>query len=109
MKLSGEQEIDGKKTLSVAVRAPFGKVTLFFDPASHLLTAARFQSTGPQGPIETEQRWGDYRTIEGRQFAFSNVTYRGGAKFLESTVSDLKVNPPVDDSMFAKPQAAPGK
>lgn len=106
---SGEQEIDGTKTLIVAVRASFGKVTLFFDAATHLLAAARFQSTGPQGPVETEQRWSDYRTIEGRQFAFSNVTYRGGAKFLESTVSDLKINPPVDDSLFAKPAAAPGK
>lgn len=103
----GETDIDGKKTLGVAVQAPFGNLNLFFDPATHLLVAARFQSTGQQGPIETEQRWSDYRMVDGRQFAFGTVTYRDGRKFMESNVEDLKVNVPVDDSLFAKPEAAP--
>jgi len=103
----GETDIDGKKTLGVAVQAPFGNLYLFFDPATHLLAAARFQSMGQQGPIETEQRWSDYRAVDGRQFAFGTATYRDGRKFMESTVEDLKVNVPVSDSLFAKPEAAP--
>jgi hypothetical protein len=93
--------------LGVAVQAPFGNLNLFFDPATHLLAAARFQSMGQQGPIETEQRWSDYRAVDGRQFAFGTATYRDGRKFMESTVEDLKVNVPVSDSLFAKPEAAP--
>jgi len=103
----GETDIDGKKTLGVAVQAPFGSAKLFFDPATHLLAAARFQSTGQQGPVENEQHWSDYRAVDGRQFAFATVTYRDGKKFMESSYEDVKVNPPADESLFAKPDAAP--
>jgi hypothetical protein len=105
----GEREIDGKKTEGVSVQAPFGNVKLFFDPATHLLAAARFESATPQGMVDSEQRWSDYRTVDGRQFAFSTVSYRGGAKFLESTVTDLQVNPTVNDSLFTPPHSAPPK
>jgi hypothetical protein len=103
----GETDIDGKKTLGVAVQAPFGNVKLFFDPATHLLAAARFQSMGQQGPVESEQHWSDYRAVEGRQFAFATVTYRDGKRFMESNVAEVKVNPPADPSLFVKPDAAP--
>jgi zinc protease len=103
----GETDIDGKKTLGVAVQAPFGNVKLFFDPETHLLSAARFQSTGQQGPVESEQHWSDYRPVEGRQFAFATATYRDGKKFIESNVAEVKVNPPADQSLFVKPEVAP--
>jgi len=105
----GETEVDGKKTEGVAVQAPFGNVELFFDPATHLLAAARFESVTPQGMVASEQRWSDYRTVGGRQFAFSTVSYRGGAKFMESTVSDVQVDSPVNDSLFAPPKIAPAQ
>jgi hypothetical protein len=100
----GEEEIDGKKTDGVALQSPFSAVTLYFDPATHLVAAARYKSDGPNGPVENEQRWSDYRTVEGRQFAFSTVIYREGAKFLESNTQDLSVNPAIDESLFVKPQ-----
>jgi hypothetical protein len=106
---TGETEIDGRKTNGVAVHAPFGDVTLFFDLGTHLLAAARFKTATPQGKMEAEQRWSGYRKVGGRLFAFSTVTYRGGEKVFESTVSAVKINPPVEDSLFAKPQAAPTK
>jgi zinc protease len=105
----GEEEIDGKKTVGVAVQAPFGAVKLYFDPASHFLVAARYQSTGQHGPMDNEQRWSDYRAVDGRQFAYSTVIYRDGAKFVESTIQEIHLNPKVDDSLFVKPQAATGK
>ncbi|HSY58185.1 MAG TPA: hypothetical protein VK795_01425, partial [Terriglobales bacterium] len=82
---------------------------LYFDPATHLVVAARYKSDGPNGPVDNEQRWSDYRTIEGKQFAFSVVIYRDGAKFIESNLQELKLNPPIDDSLFAKPQAPPAQ
>jgi len=105
----GEAEIQGKKTEGVAVQAPFGPVKLYFDPATHLLVAARYQSSGAQGPMDNEQRWSDYRSVEGRQFAYSTVIYRDGAKFVESNIQEIQLNPKVDDSLFAKPQDAAGK
>lgn len=105
----GETEIDGKQTLGVAVQAPFGNLNLYFDPTTHLLSAARFQTATQRGPAEAEQHWSDYRPVEGHPFAYTTTTYRDGEKFFESSVSEVKVNPAVDDSLFAKPQAAPSK
>jgi predicted Zn-dependent peptidase len=105
----GTEEIDGKKTLGVAVQGAFGAVKLYFDPETHLLAAARFQSSGPHGASDNEQRWSDYRKLEGRTFAYSTVTYRDGAKLFESTVQDVQLNPKVDESLFAKPQPAAAK
>jgi zinc protease len=105
----GEEEIEGKKTLGVAVSGSFGAVKLYFDPATHLLVAARYRSEGPQGASENEQEWSDYRPVEGRQFAYTTVIHRDGAKFLESTIQELSLNPKVDESLFAKPQVTPSK
>jgi hypothetical protein len=105
----GEEEIAGKKTVGVAVEAPFGAIKLYFDPATHLLAAARYQSARQHGFVDNEQRWSDYRTVDGRQFAFSTVIYRDGAKFVESTIREINLNPPLDDSLFAMPQDASSK
>ena len=100
----GEETIDGKKTVGVGLSGVFGNVKLYFDPETHLLAAAHYQSAGPQGASDNEQRWSDYRTVDGRQFAFSTVIYRDGAKFAETSIQDLQLNPKVDDALFAKPQ-----
>jgi zinc protease len=99
----GEEIFEGKKTLGVAVQASFGSIKLYFDTETHLLTAARYQSAGQHGPVENEQRWMDYRAVEGRQFAFSTIISRDGGKFSESTVQDVVVNPKLDEALFAKP------
>lgn len=100
----GEETIAGKKTVGVAVNAPFGNVKLYFDAVTHLLASAKYQSAGPQGAVDTEQRWSEYRTVDGRQFAFDTVIYRDGAKFAETAIQDLSLNPKVEDSLFSNPQ-----
>jgi zinc protease len=105
----GEEEIAGKKTVGVAVEAPFGAIKLYFDPATHLLAAARYQSARQHGFVDNEQQWSDYRPVDGRQFAFSTVIYREGAKFVESTIQEIHLNPKLEDSLFAMPQAPSSK
>jgi predicted Zn-dependent peptidase len=103
----GEDQIDEKKVVGVVLDGQFKGVKMYFDAATHLLAAARYQSMGPQGPLDNEQRWSDYRAVEGRQFAYTTVIYRNGSKFLESTVQNVSVNPKVDDSIFSRPAPAP--
>jgi hypothetical protein len=105
----GEEEMSGKKTLGVAVQGPFGSVKLYFDASTHLLFVARYESSGPRGASDSEQRWSDDRTVDGRQFAFSSVIDRDGAKFAESTIQELNPNPKGDDSLFTKPQSTDSK
>jgi zinc protease len=102
----GEEEIGGKKTLGVAVTGAFGAVKLYFDPSTHLLAAARYQSATDHGLSDNEQHWSDYRNVESRQFAFATDTYRDGAKLFESTVQSVQINPKLDDALFVKPEAS---
>jgi zinc protease len=105
----GEEEIDGKKTEAVQLEAPFNSVKLYFDPTTHLLAAAHYQSEGQHGLVDNDQRWGDYRTVDGKQFAYTTTIYRDGAKFLESRIEKVDLNPKIDESLFAKPEAPAAK
>jgi zinc protease len=105
----GEEEIDGKKAEGVQLEAPFNSVKLYFDPATHLLAAAHYQSEGQHGMVDNDQRWGDYRTVDGKQFAYTTTIFRDGAKFLESHVVEVNLNPKIDESLFVKPEAAAAK
>ncbi len=102
----GEEQIDGKNLPGIMLQTAFGNMKLYFDPQTHLLAVARYQSATSKGAVDSEQRWSDYRTIDGREFAFSTVVYRDGQKYMESTVKDLKLNPALEDSLFAAPQPA---
>ena len=96
-------------TPGVAIQAQFGSIELYFDLETHLLAVARYHARGAQGLVDREQRWSDYRAVEGRQFAFTTVTYRRGAKISQSTIQQVTVNPKIDPSVFANPGAAPAK
>jgi len=102
----GEEQIGDKKALGVAVQLPFAALKLYFDPDTHLLVAARYQSKGEQGEVENEQHWSDYRDVEGRQFAFATETDRQGIKFFDSAVESVQINPKVDPAIFIKPDAS---
>jgi zinc protease len=105
----GEEEIDGKKTEAVQLEVPFNSVKLYFDPTTHLLAAAHYQSEGQHGMVDNDQRWGDYRALDGKQFAYTTTIFRDGAKFLESHVEQVNLNPKIDESLFVKPEAAAAK
>ena len=99
----GAEEIDGKKLDGIAVELTFGNLKLYFDPQTHLLAVARYQSATSKGAVDSEQHWSDYRSVDGHQFAFDTVVYRDGQKYMESSVKDLKINPSLDASLFAVP------
>jgi predicted Zn-dependent peptidase len=105
----GEEEIDGKKAEGVQLEAPFNSVKLYFDPTTHLLAAAHYQSEGQHGMVDNDQRWGDYRTVDGKQFAYTTTIFRDGAKFLESHIVEVNVNAKIDESLFVKPEAPAAK
>jgi hypothetical protein len=105
----GEEDIQGKKTQGVAVIAPFGAIKLYFDPSTHLLVAARYQSVGEHGPTSNEQHWSDYRDVQGRKFAYATDTYRDGAKLFDSVVQNVEVNPKIDEALFTKPELPAAK
>ena len=103
----GEEEIAGKKTEAVQWNAPFGPVKLYFDPATHHLVAARFRQVTPQGAVDAEQQWSDFRAAGGVQVPYQTLTLHDGSKFSDFTVQDVKLNTKLDSSLFSKPQSQP--
>jgi hypothetical protein len=102
-----DEDFDGKKTQAVQWHATNGPVKLFFDPAAHLLVGAHFQSITPQGIVETDQHWSDFRPVGKLQYPYHNLIFRDGSKFSETTVQAVKVNANPDHSIFAKPVTPP--
>ncbi|HKW89932.1 MAG TPA: pitrilysin family protein [Candidatus Acidoferrales bacterium] len=99
----GQEDMDGRKTDAVNWLASFGTIKLYFDTETHLLIAAKFQSTGMQGTEDNDEHWSDFRAIEGLQFPYQTVLNRGGQKFTDSTVQEIHLNPALDPSLFTKP------
>jgi len=100
----GQEDIDGKKADAVEWSVSFGPVKFYFDPATHLLVAAHFRQVSPQGAAEVDQHWSDYKAVEGVQIAFAVTVLRDGAKYTESTVQEVKLNPAIDPAVFNKPK-----
>ncbi|MFZ0037553.1 MAG: hypothetical protein WAK91_09035 [Candidatus Acidiferrales bacterium] len=103
----GDEDLDGKKVPAVQWHAMNGPVKLFFDPATHLLIGAHFQSITPQGIVETDQRWSDFHAVAGLQYPNHNVIFRDGSKFSDTTVQSVKVNTNPDRAIFSKPATPP--
>jgi zinc protease len=102
----GQEDMDGKKADAVNWLASFGTIELYFDSTTHLLIAAKFQSTGMQGTEDNDEHWSDFRAVEGLQFPYQSVLNRGGQKFTDSTVQEIHLNPALDLSLFTKPGAS---
>lgn len=99
----GQEDMDGKKADAVSWLASFGTIKLYFESATHLLIAAKFQSTGMQGTEDDDEHWSDFRAVEGLQFPFQSVIYRNGVRLNDVTVQQIHINPPLDPSLFQKP------
>ena len=67
-------------------------MTVYLDPASHLLMGARFNQDTQQGKVESVEVWSDFHDVHGVKFPFHSVTYRAGTKFSETPVKDMKLN-----------------
>jgi hypothetical protein len=101
---AGEKEVAGQKTWLVEWKGPTGKVRLYFDQTTKMLVAANYRAATLQGVLEEERRWSDFREVDGVKFPYHWVTYRDGSLFSDQTVTELKLNGPVDAAAFAKPQ-----
>ncbi len=77
-------------------------VTLYFDKKTNLLVRMVRYSKSPVGRIPTQTDYADYRDVGGIKFPFSyTFSWLDGKDAYK--LSDVKVNVPIDASVFAKP------
>ena len=78
--------------------------TLYFDPATGLLSRVVRYSPSPIGRMPTQVDYGDYRDVGGIKFPFEyKFTWLDGR--YTAKLNDVKTNAPIDAAKFGKPAA----
>lgn len=78
-------------------------VAVFFDPSTADIVRLEYERHGPDGPIAEIEDLSDYRVVDGIRFAFRAMTTTTGGNKVERRVSAIRVNPPIDASLFKRP------
>lgn len=101
---SGREKIGGKEYLVLEEEYEGGcKTTHYLDPETYL----RFKSEGRvvdgmMMEVDEETLFSDYRRVGGVWIAHSIVVYQNGQMCLTSTVTSVKFNSGLEDSLFGK-------
>lgn len=76
----------------------------FYIDDEMLIAGQAFSVQGPAGrPILTEEVFSDYRTVEGVRVPFETQLLQNGQPILKRTLTDVTINGPVPDTLFARP------
>jgi zinc protease len=75
-------------------------LTLFVNRDNGLIDRSRFD--GPEGRVE--ERYSDYRTVDGIQIPFHTVVRRAGLTSIERDIKTIKFNGPLAPGIFDKPR-----
>jgi hypothetical protein len=93
---------DGRLTHTLEVSArDLNPVVLYIDPQTSLITKQAFSADGPTFTLVTEE-FSDYRPVDGVQIAYT-ATRQVGDRAVQRTVTDVKINSPVEPTLFKRP------
>jgi zinc protease len=101
---SGTEKIGGVEAAILDISGEGASVRWFVDPATGRLLRARWQSTGPQGPLDGQTDYSDWRAMDGVTLPFKQTTTGNGVANSEE-MQKLEINPAVDMKIFEKPAA----
>jgi hypothetical protein len=82
--------------------ADLDPMVLYIDPKTFLISRQTYVTGGPGNPL-IEELFSDYRVVEGVQIAFTASVRRGEQTLLERKIADLRINDPLDPSLFRRP------
>jgi outer membrane lipoprotein-sorting protein len=101
-KLKGEETIDGVKYVVLEQAFSDGHVvTMYVDAGTHLIYKTKQLSTGQIGTeVDTEVIFSDYKDVEGMPAPHLVTIYQDGEEFAVMTVSEIKYNSGMEDSLF---------
>ena len=101
----GETQVDGKKVQDVLMTLGEDAVAhLYVDPSTNMIVATVRRLFTAEGPTDVTETYSDFRDVSGIKMCFSSVQKTATATISSSKVTELKVNPPLDRSIFEKPK-----
>ncbi len=102
---TGAGEVDGTSVEKVHVELDGEATTLGIDPATGRILSLAYRGTNPMGaPGDLEQRFSDFRDVDGLMLPFASATTFNGEPMLSGTVESSEVDVEVEDSQFEQPQ-----
>jgi zinc protease len=95
-------EVEGNRKFPVLYVQGGGMrpISLVLDPDSLVVLRQRYDMEN----ATIEERFSDYRPVDGLQIAFRAELWRNGAPLLERTLVNIDVNPPLDGTLFSRPR-----
>jgi hypothetical protein len=96
---------DGTRVKVLEISGPqLDPVRLFVDDRM-LIAGQVYSVAGPNGrPVRSEEVMSDYRLVSGLQIAFQTRVNRAGQPVVVRTITNVTINGPVSDMLFARPQ-----
>ena len=95
---------DGRQHVLELSSANTEPLVFYIDPETALVTKQAYVAGGPDRPL-VEERFTDYRMVDGVQIAFTASISRGGQSVLERHVTEIRVNVPLDAALFGRPSS----
>ena len=80
----------GTGAVEISDGATTGK--LMVDEASAMPVKLVLQAMGPQGPVDVEYQYGDFKEVAGVKYPHKLVIIQAGAKASDSTITEMKAN-----------------
>lgn len=103
----GDAKVGNRPVVGVRVeRKGYRDVSLFFDKENFRLLKSETRGKdviGGGGEFTSETLYEDYKKVDGMSIAHKVTINRDGKKFIEGTVTEVKLSEKLDDSVFAKP------
>ncbi len=98
----GKEKIEDKDYFVIEETYPDGfKATLYVDTETYLIYKAKAKTMSPMGfEVESEQFTSDYKKVDGMIVAHSMVTFVEGEEYMKITVTSVKFNAGLEDSLF---------
>ena len=77
-------------------------MVMYIDPETSRITRQTYVAGGPGKPL-IEERFADYRPINGVQIAFSATVRQGNETLIERKIVELRINDSLDPALFKRP------
>lgn len=101
----GTGELNGTAVERVHVALDGHEQVLSIDPSTGDIVSIEFRGTGFTGaPGELQQIYSDFRDVDGSRMPFASVTTFEGDVMFEGVNNSVKLNEPIDDTIFVKPE-----
>jgi zinc protease len=97
---------DGTRGPALEFSLPGQTVQLIMDTGSGQLVAERYEAVEDARRVQIEERFADFRPVDGVMVAHAISVFRNGRPHLERRIHRLAFNEPLPDSLFEREETA---